>query len=212
MQGESQPPQRSAAAKPDAAPRVESERARAAVAPVGFADAQSARMRIFEFDPDAASFGLRGARVVNVSLLSGDDKPLAYAEGGDAVTVAVVIEANQSIAMPIVGFLVRDRLGQSLFGDNTFLTTQSAPVALSAGDRAEARFSFDLPLLPPGDYSINVAIAEGTQQQHVQHEWINEALIFRVDTSTIRHSLVGIPMRSVELRRMGPASSPPPSG
>ena len=207
MQGESQP-QRSVPAKPDAAPRVDSERARATDAPRGFANAHSARMQIFEFDPEAASFGLRGARVVNVALLSEDDKPLAYAEGGDAVTVSVMIEANQSIAMPIVGFLVRDRLGQSLFGDNTFLTTQSAPVALSAGERAEARFAFDLPLLPPGDYSINVAIAEGTQQQHVQHEWINEALIFRVDTSTIRHSLVGIPMRSVELRRIGTASTP----
>ena len=204
MQGESQPPQRSAAPKAAAPPRDDSARVKTAIAPGGFADAQSARMQFFEFDPEAASFGLRGARVVNVSLLSQDDKPLAYAEGGDAVTVAVTIEANQSIAMPIVGFLVRDRLGQSLFGDNTFLTTRSAPVALAAGDRAEARFAFDLPLLPPGDYSINVAIAEGTQQQHVQHEWINEALIFRVDTSTIRHSLVGIPMRSVELRRIEP--------
>ena len=69
-------------------------------------------------------------------------------------------------------------------------------------DRAEARFSFELPLLPPGHYSINVAIAEGSQEQHVQHEWINDALIFRVETSSIRHSLVGIQMRSVELRRI----------
>jgi lipopolysaccharide transport system ATP-binding protein len=114
----------------------------------------------------------------------------------------VAIEARQSIANPIVGFLVRDRLGQSLFGDNTFLTTRTAPVALAPGDRAEARFSFDLPLLPPGDYSINVAIAEGSQEQHVQHEWINDALIFNVETSSIRHSLVGIQMRSVELRRI----------
>jgi lipopolysaccharide transport system ATP-binding protein len=203
VQGESLPPQRgAAAARPSAAVPESPARAKASSTPGGFADAQRAQMSIFEFDPDAASFGLRGARVVNVSLLGGDDQSLAYAEGGEAVTVVVVIEAQQSIATPIVGFFVRDRLGQSLFGDNTFLTTQTAPIALSPGDRAEARFSFELPLLPPGDYSINVAIAEGTQEKHVQHEWINDALIFRVETSSIRHSLVGIQMRSVELRQI----------
>jgi len=200
MQGESQPPKRepkpSAATQPRATPAIAPEAAR------GFAEAKSSQMQVFEFDPEAASFGLRGARVVNAALLGADDKPLAYAEGGDAVTIAVVIEASLDIAAPIVGFLVRDRLGQNLFGDNTFLATRSAPVALEAGDRAEARFSFALPLLPPGHYSINVAIAEGTQERHVQHEWINDALIFSVETSSIRHSLIGIQMQSVALRRV----------
>lgn len=203
VQGESQPPQRGAAApRPSVTVPQSSARPKALGMPSSFADAQRAQMRIFEFDPDAASFGLRGARVVNVSLFGSDDRALAHAEGGETVTVVVAIEAQRSLATPIVGFLVRDRLGQSLFGDNTFLTTQTAPVALSPGDRAEARFSFELPLLPPGHYSINVAIAEGSQEQHVQHEWINDALIFRVETSSIRHSLVGIQMRSVELRRI----------
>ena len=96
-----------------------------------------------------------------------------------------------------MGFLVRDRLGQYIFGDNTFLTTQDRPMALAAGDVARARFEFDLPLLPPGNYSIAVAIADGHQADHVQHEWIHDALIFTVETSSIRHSLVGVPMRSV---------------
>ncbi len=68
---------------------------------------------------------------------------------------------------------------------------------LAAGDAARARFEFDLPLLPPGNYSIAVAVADGHQQDHVQHEWIHDALIFRVETSSIRHSLVGVPMRSI---------------
>jgi lipopolysaccharide transport system ATP-binding protein len=203
VQGESQPAQRgNAAPKPSLTIPESPPRPKPLSTLSSFADAHRAQMRIFEFDPDATSFGLRGAQVVNVSLLGSDDRSLAHADGGEAVTVAVVIEARQSITAPIVGFLVRDRLGQSLFGDNTFLTTQTSPIALSPGDRAEARFSFELPLLPPGHYSINVAIAEGSQEQHVQHEWINDALIFSVETSSIRHSLVGIQMRSVELRRI----------
>lgn len=159
-------------------------------------------IRIFEFDPETPSFGRRGARIVGLALENLEGVPLAMTVGGETVALSIVVEAIDTVANPIVGFLVRDRLGQSLFGDNTFLTTQLSNFALAPGQRAHARFEFDLPLLPPGDYSINVAIAEGTQQEHIQHEWMHDALLFRVETSSIRHSLVGIPMRRVELRRL----------
>ena len=103
------------------------------------------------------------------------------------------------IVVPIIGFFLRDRLGQSLFGDNTFLSTQSAPLQVAAGGLIEARFEFRMPILPMGDYSITVALAEGTQQDHVQHHWIHDALVFRSHSSSVRHGLIGLPMRSVTL-------------
>ena len=137
-----------------------------------------------------------------------DGERLAWAVGGETVVVAIDVEAIEPLGSPIVGFLVRDRLGQNLFGDNTFLTSHDKPVHLAAGDVARARFEFDLPLLPPGNYSIAVAVADGHQQEHVQHEWIHDALIFRVETSSIRHSLVGVPMRSIAFDLLDPAQEP----
>ncbi len=155
-------------------------------------------VRIFEFDPtSSSSFGRGGARIADVRLEHPNGERLAWAVGGETVAITIDVEAVEALASPIVGFLVRDRLGQYIFGDNTFLTTQDRTMALAAGDVARARFEFDLPLLPPGNYSIAVAIADGHQADHVQHEWIHDALIFTVETSSIRHSLVGVPMRSV---------------
>ncbi len=167
-------------------------------------------VEIFEFHREAASFGKRGARIADVRFEHRDGERLAWAVGGETVVVAIDVEASEPLGSPIVGFLVRDRLGQNVFGDNTFLTTQSAPLALAAGDTATARFEFDLPLLPPGDYSIAVAVADGRQQDHVQHEWIHDALTFRVETSSVRHSLVGLPMRTIHFERTvrTPAASP----
>jgi lipopolysaccharide transport system ATP-binding protein len=159
-------------------------------------------IEIFEFHREAPSFGKRGARITDVRIEHPHGERLAWAVGGETVVVAIDIEAQEALASPIVGFLVRDRLGQNVFGDNTFLTTREAPLALAAGDSARARFEFDLPLLPPGNYSIAVAIAEGRQQDHVQHEWIHDALTFRVETSSVRHSLVGLPMRSIHFERV----------
>ena len=163
-------------------------------------------IEIFEFDPASASFGRRGARIADVRLEHPGGERLAWAVGGETVAVTIDVEALEPLASPIVGFLVRDRLGQNIFGDNTFLTSHDQPLRLEAGERARARFEFDLPLLPPGNYSIAVAVAEGRQQEHVQHEWIHDALIFRVETSSIRHSLVGVPMRAIAFDRLAPAS------
>jgi hypothetical protein len=54
--------------------------------------------------------------------------------------------------------------------------------------------------------------SDGGQQDHVQHEWIHDALIFRVETSSIRHSLVGIPMRSIRLEYLQRCAGTPHSG
>jgi len=164
-------------------------------------------VEIFEFHREAASFGKRGARILDVRFEHPHGERLAWAVGGETVVVAIDIEALEPLASPIVGFLVRDRLGQNVFGDNTYLTSQSSPLPLAQGDAASARFEFDLPLLPPGDYSIAVAVADGRQDDHVQHEWIHDALTFRVETSSVRHSLVGLPMRGIRFDRATGASA-----
>ena len=53
---------------------------------------------------------------------------------------------------------------------------------MKAGESAVAQFSFDLPLLQTGKYTIDVAVAEGTQLQHVQHQWFFDAVVVHVLT------------------------------
>ena len=60
-----------------------------------------------------------------------------------------------------------------------------------------ARFEFRLPILPTGDYSITVAVADGTQESHVQQHWMHDALMIKVHASSICFGLVGIPMKKV---------------
>ncbi len=79
---------------------------------------------------------------------------------------------------PIVGFLVRDRFGQSLFGANTCLVWPGRGNSVPPGTSFVALLEFVMPVLHPGDYAMSVALADGTQQQHVQHHWIHDALAF----------------------------------
>ncbi|MBK1632389.1 ABC transporter ATP-binding protein [Thiohalocapsa halophila] len=159
-------------------------------------------IEVFEFDFDATSFGAGGAKVVNVELRTPDGLPLAWVVGGSAVRLMVRVQALLDIERPIVGFFVKDRLGQLLFGDNTFLTYADQPVAVVAGNCVEASFDFSMPILPPGEYSIDIGVAEGSQSEHIQHHWAHDALLFRAHTSSVTTGLVGIPMADIQLRRI----------
>ena len=157
-------------------------------------------LQVFKFNPDAASFGKGGAQIRNVRLLDEKEHPLAWIVGGEKVTLRVTVHAYQDLDAPIIGFHIKDRLGQSLFGDNTFLSYKEQPVNCKEGNELQADFTFNMPLLPAGEYSITIAIANGTQEIHEQHHWIHDAVLFKSESSSVVTGLVGIPMREVKLQ------------
>ncbi len=159
-------------------------------------------LQIFKFDPDAASFGKGGAQIHDVRLLDENEHPLAWIVGGEKVTLRVVVHAYQELDSPIIGFYVKDRLGQTLFGDNTFLFYKGHPVRCQEGSELQANFVFYMPLLPAGEYSIATAIANGTQEIHEQHHWIHDAVLFKSESSSVASGLIGIPMLEVKLHTL----------
>jgi lipopolysaccharide transport system ATP-binding protein len=160
------------------------------------------RIRVFRFDPQRAGFGDGGATITAVRLESGDTRALAQVTGGEIVRIVVQAQAHREIPQPIIGFLLKDRLGQHLFGTNTY--DGSSPVApYVAKDAAvEAVFEFAMPYLPLGRYTIDVAIADGSDLDHVQAAWIYDALVLESVCETRSTGLVGIPYRSITLRAM----------
>jgi len=159
-------------------------------------------LQIFKFDPDAASFGKGGAQIHDVRLLDENEHPLAWIVGGEKVTLRVIVHAYQDLDSPIIGFFVKDRLGQALFGDNTFLSYRERAVHCRKGDVLQADFVFYMPLLPSGEYSITIAIANGTQEIHEQHHWIHDAVLFKSESSSVASGLIGIPMLQVKLQTL----------
>ena len=79
------------------------------------------------------------------------------------------------------------------------MSYEPGSVICYSGANLFARFSFQMPRVPPGSYSIAVAVAEGTQASHVQLHWIHDALILSSTSSSVASGLVGLPMRAIEL-------------
>ena len=140
----------------------------------------------------ADSFGLGGATIKNVEFLTSDDNLLTWIVGGETVKLEIHCLIKDELLSPIIGFQVKDRLGQVIFGDNTFLSYINNPVSAYSNQNLTASFEFIMPILPMGNYTVSVAIAEGTQKEHVQHHWVNDVIAFKSHSSSVCTGLVGL--------------------
>lgn len=140
----------------------------------------------------ADSFGLGGATIKNVEFLTFDDNLLTWIVGGETVKLEIHCLIKDELLSPIIGFQVKDRLGQVIFGDNTFLSYINNPVSAYSNQNLTASFEFIMPILPMGNYTVSVAIAEGTQKEHVQHHWVNDVIAFKSHSSSVCTGLVGL--------------------
>ncbi|MGU7773631.1 ABC transporter ATP-binding protein [Burkholderia sp. MR1-5-21] len=156
-------------------------------------------IQVLAFNHQSQAFGEGGARIVDVAFFDDEARRLDWIVGGETVTLRVTIAVDEPLVSPIVGFYLKNERGQELIGENTYATFADRPVSCDAGDALCAEFSFIMPVLPIGSFSVNVAIAEGTQYDHVQHHWIHDALPLQVHASRVCHALMGVPMVHVGL-------------
>jgi homopolymeric O-antigen transport system ATP-binding protein len=160
---------------------------------------------LFPFRPDVESFGEYKARVTHVAFCDEAGQQVAMVLAGEQVTLEIELQAEHDMDNVIVGFYIKDRLGQLLFGDNTVMS-HTSDFEVSAGETFQARFRFEMPRLGAADYFVTIGVAEGTQEQHVIQHWLHEALRITASGGGYATGLVGVPMHEITLERIADVS------
>ena len=110
-------------------------------------------------------------------FISGESLTIAHHDQKIAVVVAV--EAEERIEQPIVGITVKNNANDIMFAMNSFFSKEKiAPPEI--GKLSTYIFTFKIPPLNSGLYSITPAVANGTQEDHSPLNWIEDAIIFAV--------------------------------
>jgi lipopolysaccharide transport system ATP-binding protein len=152
------------------------------------------------FDPMAETTVVSGqVKVLDVYFVDMQAQPIKWFNGGELVKLRIFFETQIELHRPIVGFLVKDKLGQALFGDNTYITYADQAYTLEANETCKASFTFRMPVMPAGDYTLGVAVASGTQQDHTMHTWVHDALVIKSHSKNVATGLLGLPMLSIEM-------------
>ena len=122
--------------------------------------------------------GTGEAGILNVRLLDAQGRSLEVAEVGQPVVLEVQTEIRQDIERLILGFMIKDRLGQAIYGINTH-RLDKAVTDLSAGERVTFRFAFDM-RLGKGSYSVALSLSRLDSHLDRNFEWRDYGLIFHV--------------------------------
>jgi lipopolysaccharide transport system ATP-binding protein len=163
-----------------------------------------------QLNPNAHWFGTRGATIVDVAFTDSDKRPLTLVRGGEQVLLRISARAERDLVLPIAGFIVHDRMGQEVFVSNTFLSHAGDPLRISAGATFVGEFGFEMPRLKPGQYSFCVSIAEGTQDHHIQHHWINSAILFEAAPTEPAFGVFTVPTPLNRIRLLNNSQEPLP--
>ena len=97
---------------------------------------------------------------------------------GKTVRIVCGIDFKAAVASPTVGFMIRDRLGNEVFGTNThYLGLKTR--AYAKGESMEVAFSIPLNL-GPGNYSCTIAVHAGADHREGNHDWRDNLLAISV--------------------------------
>lgn len=140
--------------------------------------------------------------ILSVRLEHMTQKSYELFRGGETVRMVISAKLHQDMNRPILGFLLRDRLGQDLFGENTLPFTNLNPLPAAAGSTLSAEYIFRFPMLPNGQYAVMASLADGDLHNNVQHHWLHDALIINVSSSKVRWGLVGVHFERIELKEI----------
>jgi hypothetical protein len=115
------------------------------------------------------------SRVESVDILDGSGASTRSLQPGEPVTVLVRARAERELEDPVVGVLIRNRLGIDVFGTNTRIEGVDFG-RVEAGEAFEVGFVFDC-LLTRQDYTLTVATQyrEGYSQ-----DWLDDVISFSV--------------------------------
>ncbi|MBP0441201.1 ABC transporter ATP-binding protein [Tianweitania sediminis] len=122
--------------------------------------------------------GTREAVIESASLLGPDGGPADTVGVGATVTLLVRARVVREIPSLVLGYAIKDRLGQTFFGINTAFSKQGI-VAPPVGATYTFRIAFPM-MLGPGTYSIALALSGGESHLDSNYEWRDLALMFDV--------------------------------
>lgn len=126
--------------------------------------------------------------IQSVRLLDGDENPRESIAVGQPVTLVVELAVHQDIPRLTLGFLIKDQLGQPIYGINTHRIDKAID-HLAAGERLRYHFSFNANL-GKGHYSISLSASRFDSHLDKNYQWIDRSLIFHV-VNTQKEDFIG---------------------
>lgn len=132
--------------------------------------------------------GTGEASLKEIYLLDIAGNRLTDIEVGSRVSLVITTQANQDLDSLVLGFMIKDPLGQVIYGINTH-RLHSTLKNVKKGNSHTFQFDFYLNI-GVGNYSVATSLSPGNSHLEKNYEWRDQSMIFHVRNSS-REDFVG---------------------
>jgi lipopolysaccharide transport system ATP-binding protein len=151
-------------------------------------ESQTVRVEKLENGKMQTISGTGEATVSDIALINAAGERVEAINVGTPVTLEVKVVVHASIPRLVLGYMIKDRLGQTMYGTNTHL--KNLPLSdVMPGEEITFRIAFPANL-GPGSYSIATALVSSDTHLVNNYEWRDLALVFTV-VNTDREHFIG---------------------
>ena len=119
--------------------------------------------------------GDRASTITAIQIMNGDGVEVSAAQAGETIAIAVTARFNKPVSRPMIGMLIRNRLGVEVFGTNTRIEGIDLG-DFGVGDTITVRFRFHC-FLSRQEYTLTVATQHSTG---ASQDWLDDAVLFTV--------------------------------
>jgi len=162
-------------------------------------DVHPARYHASSFRPNADGFGAGGGTITSVFFRAPDGRTLTEFTSDEEVSIIVHAKTLKAMTYPAIGIMLKDRKGQYVMTESTDSYLRHEGILTPANVDIEVEFRVRMPNLVRGEYTLDVAFAEGPGDDHVQHHWLHDVLVLTVINNNVVHGLSGAPSLAVTM-------------
>lgn len=163
---------------------------------------QTVRQTVLADGRIATVSGTGEAALEDVQLLDGQGRAVEAVQVGEPLRLVAKVQAKVDVPRLVLGFMIKDRLGQCIYGINSHRLAQPL-LDLRAGETAVYTFAFGA-ALGKGSYTISLSLSREDSHIDKNYEWRDNALLFHVYNNG-REDFVGCAWldASVQVERAG---------
>jgi len=149
--------------------------------------------------PDCDRAGACEIQIEKVCITSRDNLPIQIVKVDDFVLLHMTISSLTPKENVIFGYLIKDRVGNAIFGENT-CECPTGPAKLNSGHH-HVQLGFKWPEIYPDEYTITLGVGEGNHPlKHVIQCWAHNVIsVSAITTGKSVHGLFNNPICSMEI-------------
>ncbi|MBK3503235.1 ABC transporter ATP-binding protein [Campylobacter fetus] len=121
-------------------------------------------------------YGDKSAEVLEAYILK-NDKPSKVFFSGDEATICIKIKANKDLNDLVVGFLIKDKFSQDIFGTNSNIINH--PIAVKKDKIYLISYILNLNI-GNAFYTMSLALHQSNTHIDICHNWLDNYLSFQV--------------------------------